>query len=69
MRSIIMQSVEKIQKQYEELKNLLISIEVDLLKNLNGNKSAGVRARKALRDVKKQATDIIKNTIALEKQE
>tara|TARA_R100000081_G_C4650973_1_gene82741 strand:- start:278 stop:472 length:195 start_codon:yes stop_codon:yes gene_type:complete len=64
-----MQSVEKIQKQYEELKNLLISIEVDLLKNLNGNKSAGVRARKALRDVKKQATDIIKNTIALEKQE
>ena len=69
MRSIIMQSAEKIQKQYEELKSLLISIEVDLLKNLNGNKSAGVRARKALRDVKKQATDIIKNTIALEKQE
>ena len=64
-----MQSAEKIQKQYEELKSLLISIEVDLLKNLNGNKSAGVRARKALRDVKKQATDIIKNTIALEKQE
>ena len=64
-----MQSAENIQKQYEELKSLLISIEVDLLKNLNGNKSAGVRARKALRDVKKQATDIIKNTIALEKQE
>ena len=64
-----MQSKEKIQNQYEELKNLLLSIQVDLLKNLNGNKSAGVRARKALREVKKQATDIIKNTIALEKQE
>ncbi len=64
-----MQSKEKIQNQYEELKNLLLSIEVDLLKNLNGNKSAGVRARKTLREVKKQATDIIKDTIALEKQE
>ena len=64
-----MKSKENIQNQYVELKNLLLSIEEDLLKNLNGNKSAGVRARKALRDVKKQATDIIKNTIALEKQE
>jgi uncharacterized protein involved in exopolysaccharide biosynthesis len=64
-----MQSNEQIRNQYEDLKSLLISIEVDLLKNLSGNKSAGVRARKALREVKKQATDIIKNTIALEKQE
>lgn len=63
-----MQSKETIQNQYEELKSLLLSIEVDLLKNLNGNKSAGVRARKVLREVKKQATDIIKNTIAHEKE-
>ena len=65
---IEMQSKETIQNQYEELKSLLLSIEVDLLKNLNGNKSAGVRARKVLREVKKQATDIIKNTIAHEKE-
>ena len=63
-----MQSKENIRNQYEELKSLLLSIEVDLLKNLNGNKSAGVRARKVLREVKKQATDIIKNTIAHEKE-
>jgi len=63
-----MQSKENIQNQYEELKSLLLSIEVDLLKNLNGNKSAGVRARKALRQVKKKATDLIKNTIAHEKE-
>ena len=63
-----MQSKEKIQSQYEELKNLLLSIEAELLKNLNGNKSAGVRTRKALREVKKRATEIIKNTIDLEKQ-
>lgn len=63
-----MQSKENIQNQYAELKNLLLSIEVDLLKNLNGNKSAGVRTRKALREVKKRATEIIKDTIALEKE-
>ena len=63
-----MQSKENIQNQYEELKSLLLSIEVDLLKNLNGNKSAGVRARKALREVKKKATELIKNTITHEKE-
>jgi len=63
-----MQSKENIQNQYAELKNLLLSIEVDLLKNLEGNTSAGVRTRKALREVKKKASEIIKNTIDLEKQ-
>ena len=65
-----MQSADKIQKQYEDLKNLLISIEVDLLKNLQkGNKAAGTRARKVLREVKKEAAAIIKAMIELEKQE
>ena len=65
-----MQSAEKIQKQYEELKELLTSIEVDLLKNLQkGNKAAGTRARKVLREVKKQAAALVKAMIALEKEE
>ena len=65
-----MQSADKIQKQYEDLKNLLISIEVDLLKNLQkGNKAAGTRARKILREVKKEAAAIVKAMIELEKQE
>jgi altronate dehydratase len=65
-----MKSEEKIQKQYEDLKNLLMSIEVDLLKNLTkGNKAAGLRARKALREVKKEAAQLIKAMIAAEKQE
>ena len=65
-----MQSAEKIQKQYEELKELLLSIEVDLLKNLQkGNKAAGTRARKTLREVKKEAAAIVKAMIELEKQE
>ena len=65
-----MQSAEKIQKQYEELKELLTSIEVDLLKNLqNGNKAPGTRARKALSEVKKEAAALVKAMIALEKEE
>ena len=65
-----MQSAEKIQKQYEELKELLTSIEVDLLKNLQkGNKAAGTRARKVLREVKKEAAALVKAMIALEKEE
>ena len=65
-----MQSAEKIQKQYEDLKELLLSIEVDLLKNLQkGNKAAGTRARKVLREVKKEAAAIVKAMIELEKQE
>jgi hypothetical protein len=65
-----MQSAEQIQKKYEDLKELLTSIEVDLLKNLQkGNKAAGTRARKALREVKKEAAAIVKAMIALEKEE
>jgi len=55
-------------EQYEELKNLLLSIEQDLLKNLTGNKSAGIRIRKSLREVKKQAAELVKATIQAEKQ-
>ena len=65
-----MQSAEKIQKQYEDLKELLLSIEVDLLKNLQkGNKAAGTRARKVLREIKKEAAALVKAMIELEKQE
>ena len=65
-----MQSAEQIQKKYEDLKELLTSIEVDLLKNLQkGNKAAGTRARKVLREVKKEAAALVKAMIALEKGE
>lgn len=65
-----MQSAEQIQKQYEDLKELLTSIEVDLLKNLQkGNKAAGTRVRKALREIKKEAAALVKAMIELEKQD
>ena len=40
-------------EQYEQLKALLGSIEENIRKNVAGNKSAGVRTRKALRQLKK----------------
>ena len=50
-------------EMWKELKILMEAIEVDVKKNAQGNKSAGVRARKGLRQVKKSATDIVKSSI------
>ena len=41
--------------KWEELKVLIESLEQDIHKNVSGNKSAGVRARKSLRELKKMA--------------
>ena len=45
---------------FEELKVLLETIEVDLLKNANGNKTAGTRLRKGLRLLKNNAAALVK---------
>ena len=51
-------------EQWEEFKVLVESIESDFYKNtVKGNKSAGVRVRKGLRLVKKQATNLVKATL------
>ena len=42
-------------KNYEELKNLVASIEADVIKFNNGNHAAGTRVRKGLQDVKNAA--------------
>ena len=49
--------------QWEEIKVLVESLETDLQKNAKGNKSAGVRARKGLRDLKKRASSLVKTSI------
>jgi hypothetical protein len=56
--------------QWEELKTLVESLESDIQKNaVKGNKSAGVRVRKGLRLVKKQATELVKATLTNDKTE
>jgi hypothetical protein len=60
---------EKIVTQYEELKVMVESLQTDLLKNSQGNKSAGVRARKGLRELKKLVSDLVKVSLSSDKGE
>jgi len=43
---------------YENLKNIIASMEVDVQKFYNGNNAAGTRVRKALQDLKKAAQEM-----------
>tara|TARA_B100001250_G_C19125733_1_gene497365 strand:+ start:253 stop:438 length:186 start_codon:yes stop_codon:yes gene_type:complete len=53
---------------YEELKKLVETLQIDIVKNAGGNKSAGVRARKGLREVKKIAAEIVKSSLSADKE-
>jgi hypothetical protein len=53
--------------KWNELKVLIESLELDVLKNANGNNSAGVRARRGLRLLKKESAELVKLTIEQEK--
>ena len=50
--------------QWNEMKVLIESLDLDMHKSANGNKSAGVRARKGLRLVKKQAAELVKQSLS-----
>lgn len=55
---------EKIVERWERLKVLMVATEEDVLKNARGNASAGVRARKGLRTLKKEAHELVKLTVS-----
>ena len=54
-------------EKWQELKVLIESIALDVHKNANGNASAGVRARKGLRLLKTQASELVKLTVERDK--
>jgi len=54
--------------KWEELKVLVESLELDVHKNARGNKSAGTRARKGLRLLKTQASDLVKVSLETNKE-
>ena len=58
---------EDIVAKYEELKFLVETLQTDVVKNAQGNKSAGVRARKGLRELKKAAADLVKSSLTFDK--
>jgi uncharacterized lipoprotein len=53
--------------QWDELKKLVESLELDMAKNINGNKSAGTRARKGLRLIKQKAAEVVKTSLESDK--
>lgn len=54
---------EGLLQQFEELKVLIEALQTDVVKNAQGNKSAGIRARKGLREAKKMASAIVKTSL------
>ncbi|MDB4337412.1 histone H1 [bacterium] len=61
-------NTDNILDQWEEIKTLVESLELDVHKNARGNKSAGVRARRGLRDLKTRAANLVRTTISAEKE-
>ena len=57
----------RILDKWNEIKILIESLDLDVHKNANGNASAGVRSRKGLRLLKKEAGELVKLTIEEEK--
>ena len=53
--------------QWNEIKVLIESLDLDVVKNANGNSSAGVRARRGLRLLKTKSADLVKVTIETDK--
>jgi len=52
---------------WSKVKTLVDSMEIDVQKNANGNASAGVRARRGLRLLRKEAAALSKVMVDIEK--
>lgn len=54
-------------EKFEELLVLVESLRADVVKQSGGNKSAGVRVRRGLRDAKKIVADIVRDSLEVSK--
>jgi hypothetical protein len=52
-----------VESKWEEIKTLVASLEPDVTKNAAGNSAAGTRARKGLRQLKRDTSDLVKLTL------
>lgn len=55
-----------VESKWEEIKTLVASLETDVVKNATGNAAAGTRARKGLRQLKREAGNLVKLTLGKE---
>ena len=62
-----MESDNTVIAKWSELKSLVETLELDVVKNAKGVAAAGVRARKGLRDLKTKAAELVKTTVDLDK--
>ena len=53
--------------QWNELKSLVEALDLDVTKAAKGVSAAGVRSRRALRELKKRTADLVKLLLTLEK--
>ena len=53
--------------EWTEIKKTVEDLELDIVKNVRGVAAAGVRARKALRDLKTKLAVFVRNTIKRDK--
>lgn len=58
---------EDIVRIWNEIRELVDTISPDIRKNVNGNASAGVRARKGLRNIKSKAAELTKLSLVISK--
>jgi hypothetical protein len=58
---------EFIAETWKRVKTLVESMDIDVQKKAGGNASAGVRARRGLRLLKKEAAALIKSMVEVEK--
>lgn len=58
---------DEVLRQWEELKTMVEILDVDVVKNASGNSSAGVRARKGLRELRTVVSTLVKTTLSAEK--
>ncbi len=62
-----METDNQVIAKWTELKALVDTLELDVVKNAKGVAAAGVRARKGLRDLKTKAAELVKTTVDLDK--
>jgi len=62
-----MSEENKILAKWNEVKELVAQLELDVVKNANGVAAAGIRARKGLRDLKSKAAGLVKMTVEADK--
>jgi len=60
-----MSAETELMSKWQEIKVLMETLEVDIIKNANGNAYAGVRVRRGLRNLKSEASSLVK--VSLEK--